>query len=157
MKGHVIVDKKSKEGWVFVPDAHLRFNLIVLEDEAVLHSLRTYPKDTQGIVWSDNMEDKIQAECNFVSELEVPSEILRWAEYAIERNDRYNEHSRKAHEKMEADGHTEDFPTSDTLAKYYGKIDKEPSYPPELNLNAAARLAVYRQVQGWILDAGGLI
>jgi len=156
MRGHVIVERKSKEGWVFIPDAHLRFNLIVLEEEAVIHSVRTYPEGTQGI-WSDNMEDKIRAECDFVSELEVPPEILRWAQYAIERNDRWNENSRNAHKKMEADGHTEDFPSSETLAKYYGEVDKEPSHPPDLKLDEAARLAVYRQVQGWILEAGGLI
>ncbi len=155
MQGHVIVERESKEGWVFVPEAHLRFNLIVLEEEAVIHALRTYPESRPGF-WSDNMEDKIWAECDFVLELEVPPEVLRWAQYAIERDDRWNENSRKAHEKMRAEV-TEEFPSSETLAKYYGEVDKEPGHPPELKLNAAARLAIYRQVQGWILESGGLI
>jgi hypothetical protein len=157
MKGHVIAERESKEGWVFVPDAHLRFNLIVLEEEAVIHSMRTYPGEKQ-IIWpDDSMEYKIHQSCDFVTELEVPSDILRWAQYSIERNDRWNENLRKANKKMEADGHTEDFPSSEVLATYYGEVDKEPSHPPELKLDAAVRLAIYRQIQGWILGAGGLI
>ena len=49
MKGHVIVEKGSKAGWVFVPEAHLRFNLIMLDEEAVLHSLETYPVGSRGV------------------------------------------------------------------------------------------------------------
>ena len=157
MKGHVIVERESKEGWVFVPEAHLRFKLIVLEKEAVIHSVRTYPGEKQVIWPDDQMEYKIHNACDFVTELEVPPEILRWARYAIEHNDRSNENSRKACNKMRSDGHTEEFPSREVRARYYSDVDKEPDHPPELNLNAAARLAVYRQVQGWILDAGGLI
>ena len=156
MKGHIIVERESKEGWVFVPDAHLRFNIIVLQEEAVIHAVKTYPEGTRGI-WSDNIEVKIRQECDFVLELEVPPEILRWAQYAIERNDRWNDEMRKAGDKMRADGITDTFSSSEVMDKYYGKVAKEPECPPELNLDADARFAVYRQVQGWILEAGGLV
>lgn len=156
MRGHVIVERESKEGWIFVPDKHLRFNLIVLEEEAVVHAVETYPDGTKGI-WSDNMEDKIKEGCDFVSEIEVPSHILQWARYAIERNKRWNDNSRKAHEKMRAAIGDVQFPSLETLDKYYGKVEKEPDCPPELELDAKARFAVYRQIQGWILEAGGLV
>ncbi|HVU75389.1 MAG TPA: hypothetical protein VHD38_00950 [Candidatus Paceibacterota bacterium] len=143
MKGHVIVERVSKEGWIFIPEAHLRLNIIVLEDEAVVHALKTYPVGTTG-VYSDNLEEKIYAECDFVRELEVPPEILRWAQYAIERNDRWNEALRASAE-------------TDPKEKRAIAIEKEPRAPPELKLSKAARFEIYRRIQGWILEAGGLL
>ncbi|QQG38249.1 MAG: hypothetical protein HYS26_01725 [Candidatus Kaiserbacteria bacterium] len=156
MKGHVIVERESKEGWIFVPDAHLRFNIIVLQKEAVISAVATYPDGTKGM-WSSNLEEKIRRDCNFVTELEVPPEIVRWAQYAIERNRRWNDEIRKAGDRMRADGYSEEFPSSDVTDKYFGQVANEPKCPPELGLDADARFAVYHEVQGWILEAGGLV
>ena len=134
MQGHVIVERESKEGWVFVPHAHLRFNLIVLEEEAVVSASETHPAAWPGLVWSAHMEDKIKEECDFVREVEVPPEVIRFARYAIERNDAYNAAMRKGVEK----------------------IPEQPWYPPEF-VDPEARFKIYRMIQTWIHEAGGLL
>ena len=47
-----------------------------------------------------------------------------------------------------------DWPTLETLQK---EKYSEREYPSAMDLNKAARFVLYRQVQGWILEAGGLV
>ncbi|MDP2704750.1 MAG: hypothetical protein Q8P01_06150 [bacterium] len=157
MKGHIIVERESKKGWVFVPDEHIRFEIIVLEEEAALSASRTYPEAWPGLIWSLHMEATIKQECDFVSEVIVPAEMMCLAWHSITRNDIFNskmEDAKKAYERTQAYGkEVGGWPGLETMEKEpFG----EREYPSAMRLNKAARFALYRQVQGWILETGGL-
>ena len=158
MEGHVIVERESKEGWIFVPDEHIRFQLIVLEEEAVLSAVQTHPRAWYGLLWSAHMEDAIKKECDFVSEVKVPAEMMCLAWYSITRNDIFNkkmDDAKEAYKKTCAYAkQKEGWPSFDILKK---QRFSEREYPSAMKLNKRARFALYRKIQGWILEAGGLV
>ena len=157
MKGHVIIERESKKGWVFVPDEHIRFELIVLEEEAALSASRTYPEGWP-VVWSASMEEKIKEECDFVSNVDVPAEMLCLAWHSLTRNDIFNkqmEKAKKAYEKTQS--YCKEKEGWPNLEAFQAEKFSDREYPAAMSLDEAARFAIYRQFQGWILQAGGLV